>query len=314
MTSVRGRLEAALGAAIRSEPRFRHVQSVVASLHGETVAELYLRGRRRDDRSNVHSVTKGVLATLTGIAIRDRALSLDTPIAELVADAIPADDRRKRLITVEHLLTMTAGLDCRTPYDIDDIADRRQSLLAGPLAAPLTSDPGMEFSYNNGAAHVLGIAVASATGSSLLSFAGQRLFAPLGIEDYRWPTDPEGNVLGWGHLELRPLDLLKLGELYRSGGRFGGRDVLDPGFVAAATRAASLGGPPEGHPYGYLWWIAEDAGYPSYFAGGFAGQYATVVPELGLVVATTGDAAVFIPTSADSRSLVSSVVIPVVRR
>jgi CubicO group peptidase (beta-lactamase class C family) len=83
-------------------------------------------------------------------------------------------------------------------------------------------------------------------------------------------------------------------------------------FVAAATTAHSAGGQPEGVPYGYLWWITEDCGHRSFFAGGYGGQYLTVVPDLALVVVTTGDVDVFTESSRNLRRLVSDVVVPAV--
>jgi CubicO group peptidase (beta-lactamase class C family) len=62
--------------------------------------------------------------------------------------------------------------------------------------------------------------------------------------------------------------------------------------------------------YGYLWWVSEDDVHRSFFAGGFGGQYVTVVPDLALVVVTTGDVDVFIETSRNLRRLVAEVVIP----
>jgi CubicO group peptidase (beta-lactamase class C family) len=298
---ARSSLSEAVEAAVRDVPARRHIQSIVVSLDGELVFERYFRDRRPTDLSNVHSVTKSLLATLVGIALGDGSLTLETTLGE----HFDVEGRKAR-ISVEQLLTMTSGLDAGSPHDIDEIADRGESWVAGPLATPLLAEPGDAFVYNNGAAHVLGVLVARATGMPLARFAEERLFALLGIAEYRWPADPEGNALGHGHLELRPRELVRLGELYLEGGQ----ELLPPSFVAAATTAHSAGGPPEGVPYGYLWWIAEDAGYPSFFAGGYGGQYVTVVPELALVVVTTGDAAVLIETSRNLRRLVAEVVVP----
>ena len=81
-------------------------------------------------------------------------------------------------------------------------------------------------------------------------------------------------------------------------------------FAADAATARKAGGPRENVPYGYLWWIAEDCGYRSFFAGGYGGQYLTVVPELELLIATTGDVDIFIETSRNLRRLVSETVVP----
>jgi CubicO group peptidase (beta-lactamase class C family) len=303
-------LEDAVAAALRSAPELRHLQCVLVTREGEVELEQYFRDRRSTDLSNVHSVTKSVLATLAGIAISRGALRLDTTLSEVFeADVVP-EEERKRSISVEQLLTMTSGLDADTPYDIDDIADRGESWVAGPLAAPLRADPGTRFIYNNGAVHVLGVAIARATGIPLAAFAEEHLFAALGVADYRWPTDPDGAPLGYGHLELRPRDLVCLGQLYLDGGLAGSKRVLPESFVTAATTPHSGGGPPENVPYGYLWWSTEDGGHPSFFAGGYGGQYVTVIPALATVVVTTGDVAVLTRTSGDPRRLVSDVILP----
>src|SRR5207237_444412 len=91
------------------------------------------------------------------------------------------------------------------------------------------AEPGATFIYNNGSAHVLGAVLARVSGMPLRRFAEERLFQPLGIDTYRWPTDPDANPLGYGHLELRPPDLLRLGQLY-----------LDPGRCAPAALRVSI--------------------------------------------------------------------------
>jgi CubicO group peptidase (beta-lactamase class C family) len=297
-------------AALRDVPARRHVQSIVVAVEGEVRLERYFRDRRPTDLSNVHSVTKSIVATLAGVAIGNGSLTLATRLGEVLDAHLFHADERKRDLSVEHLLTMTSGLDAESPYDIDEIADRGESWVAGPLAAPLRAEPGAAFVYNNGAAHVLGVVIARATRTPLARLAEEQLFGPLGISEYRWPTDPDGNPLGHGHLELRPRDLLRLGQLYLDGGRWDGRALLPESFVAAATTARSAGGPPEGVPYGYLWWVTEDCGYPSFFAGGYGGQYVTVVPDLALVVVTTGDVDVFTETSRNLRRLVSEAIVP----
>ena len=296
-------LAAALDAAVRVEPRLRHVQSVLVNVGGDTRAELYFRDRRADDLVNVHSITKSVLSTLVGIAVLDGSFDLDARAADVLG--VRVDDPRKAEITLRHLLTMTSGLDSDGRWDIDEIVNRGESWVEGPMAAPLVADPGTAFAYNNGAVHVLSVALARCVGRPLRELAEERLFAPLGIDDYRWPEDADGNPLGYGHLELRPRDLVSLARLYLDRGR----DLLDADYVASATSAASGGGPPEGTAYGYLWWIAADG----FFGGGFAGQYLYVVPELALVAVTTGDMASWTPNAASARRLIGEVIVQAVR-
>lgn len=300
--------------SLSSVPARRHIQSFVLSRDGEIVLERYFRDRTRSDLSNVHSVTKSFVSTLACLAISDGSLALETPLVEVLGERNAFQtDEQKRTITIEHLLTMTSGLDAKSPHDIDEIADRGESWIDGPLAAPLVARPGEAFTYNNGAAHVLGYAIASAVGMDLPSYAEARLFKRLGIDAYRWPRDPEGHAIGHGHLEIRPLDMLSLGQLYLDRGVLNAQQVLPADLVAEATRPKTPGGSPEEVGYGYLWWIGEEEGIRQFFAGGFGGQYIVVVPDYRVVAVTTGDVDVFIETSRNLRRLFNEVALPVLQ-
>ena len=48
--------------------------------------------------------------------------------------------------------------------------------------------------------------------------------------------------------------------------------------------------PFNGHGYGLGWWMRQAAGHDVYFAWGYGGQYAFIVPSLELTVVTTSDA------------------------
>jgi predicted ATPase/class 3 adenylate cyclase len=90
---------------------------------GEVQLERYFRDRRATDLSSVHSVTKSVVATLAGIAIGDGLLSIETTLGDIFGSDLVQEDERKRDISVEQLLSMTAGLNADSPHDIDEIAD-----------------------------------------------------------------------------------------------------------------------------------------------------------------------------------------------
>src|SRR5262249_34628009 len=140
--------------------------------------------------------------------------------------------------------------------------------------------------------------------------AEARVFGSVGTCAYRWPRDPEGHALGYGHLELRPRDLARLGELYLAGGTAHGNRVVGAGYVEAATTPATPGGPPEGVPYGCLWWVAPRRGRHAYVAAASGGQSVLVVRALALVVAPPADVAVLPSSSASPLRLAEDVVTP----
>lgn len=224
--------------------------NLVVLRNGETVVELG-DGVLRD----TYSVTKSIVSTLVGIAVR-----------------------RGEVATIEPwrpLLTMTAGLQS----EIDEVISLESGWEEALRSLP-AGEPGA-FRYDNGTAHVLGCELARALGASLDTYAEEALFRPLGVDAWEWPHDPEGYAWGFGHLKLRTRDLARIGELWRTGG------LLDPGYRREATRAQTAGGPPEHRPYGFFWWVGG-----GFFGAGHLGQLLWVRGDT-VVASNAGEA--FVP-------------------
>jgi CubicO group peptidase (beta-lactamase class C family) len=301
----------AADACIRSNPDLAHTVNLIVAHHGDVVFERYYRDSGPGVLHTVHSVTKSFISTVVGILAGAGLVGLDAPVSSLVP--APAFDAgpEKGAITVRHLLTMSSGLYGHGWWDIDELAARGVPVVDGALDAPLVGPPGWGFLYNNGASHVLSAIIEAVAGMPTAEVAAARLFMPLGIERWHWPTDPQGLHWGCGDLQLAGRDLLKLGLLYSAGGRWDGAQVIDDAYVAEATSPLLAGGPPEFCAYGLLWWVADRADPPLYFAGGYGGQYVVVVPELDLVVVTLADVdAVAQPKGSALRRLVMETLVP----
>ena len=257
----------ALADAVAPDPQYAQTTNLVVLRDGKLVLERHYGDGTADDLADIYSVTKSIVSTLVGIALgRGELDSLDRAVA---------GER-----TFRHLLTMTGGTEPDGPWEIDEVLARPSGWREFIESAPAVDEPGTRFSYDNAAAHLLGCALADLLGVSLAEYARARLFEPLRIDAFEWPSDPEGYSYGFGHLRLRPRDLARIGELWRRGGD----GIVPPPYVEEATRAHTTGGPPEDEGYGYLWWI----GARSFFGGGYAGQALVVVPGERLVVAATG--------------------------
>lgn len=83
-------------------------RAVLVSHRGELVAERYYFSDA-EERAEVFSVTKSVVATLVGMAVADGDLSLDQTLGELLPRQRAVMDARTRGTTVRHLLTMSSG-------------------------------------------------------------------------------------------------------------------------------------------------------------------------------------------------------------
>jgi CubicO group peptidase (beta-lactamase class C family) len=265
------------------------IDSVMVVRNGYTVLQTVVYPFPENTGHIVHSCAKGITATLIGIAI-DRGLlaGVDVPVVEILADRAPETvDQLKASMTVEDLLTMSTGLDCRDSYlhgyegmvEMQSSDDWTEHVLALPMAAK----PGRRFEYCNGSSLLLSAILSEVTGQPASEFAAEVLFAPLGITDFAWSTDPEGVTIGWGELMLQPPDMAKLGLLYLRDGEWDGGQLVPPEWVAAATTSQiDAGTLADG--YGYQWWIDDDGWF---MAQGFGGQHIIVIPDKDLVVTYT---------------------------
>ncbi|WP_162908010.1 serine hydrolase domain-containing protein [Allorhizocola rhizosphaerae] len=268
---------AELDGELRHRPEFAHTSHLLVMVGGQVVHDAHYHG---PEVADVFSIAKSVVATLAGIAVRDGLLSdLDTPV-ERVLDELAGRPCAGQ--TLRHLLTMTRGSE---PDDIDEVMALPAGWLARIADAPTIAPPGTTFRYDDGAAHLFGAALARLVGMPLADYAARELFAPLGIARWHWPRDPDGLDYGFAHLRLSAHDLAKLGTLWLDGGAWRGRRLMDPAFANEMVAPQSVGGWPEDRQYGYLMWIDEHGP----FAGGWAGQHVTIVPEARAIIVTTGD-------------------------
>jgi CubicO group peptidase (beta-lactamase class C family) len=150
-------------------------------------------------------------------------------------------------------------------------------------------EPGGRMLYSTGNTHILSAILTRATGMSTLAYARTRLFAPMDIELARWTADPQGIYFGGNEMRLRPRELLAFAELYRNGGVHNGIRLVPEAWIAQSWTQRTTS-PYNGHGYGLGWWMRPRRGYDVFFAWGYGGQYAFIVPELALTVVTTSDA------------------------
>jgi CubicO group peptidase (beta-lactamase class C family) len=238
---------------------------------------------------NVKSVSKSVVAALTGAAIdRGEIAGVEATLGDLIPDLIPDDaDPRVAAITVEDLLTLRAGLERTSGEGYGPWVSSRD-WVGYALDRPMVAEPGGRMLYSTGSVHVLGAVLARASGESLLAQARTRLGDPLGIEIPAWTRDPQGFYLGGNEMALSPLALIRFGEMYRLGGTWDGARVLSADWVEASF-APRTRSPFSGLDYGYGWFLGRAGGHRLALARGYGGQVVCVVPDLALTVAITSD-------------------------
>jgi CubicO group peptidase (beta-lactamase class C family) len=277
----------------------KHLHSLLISRNGCLIVEAYWPPYTRERKHYLNSATKVVLSALVGIAVHDGRLREDaTVMSYLPESAAASDDPRRRVITIRHLLTMSSGIAWHQspPDNTSDDMGHSPDWVRFILERPMAADPGTVTNYSNGDSHLLSAALQNAVGETALDFAQTRLFTPLGIQDVAWDHDPQGRSIGSAALQLRPIDMMKIGLLYLGGGRFESRRILDSGWV---ERSLSAHGkmPAKGDPvaYGYYWWLYPERNVAEAWGG--AGQRIAMIRDLKVAVVMTADDANDYPRS-----------------
>lgn len=268
---------------------FDQIHALIISHKGSvTLAEAF-RGPPVDRPVNVKSVSKSIVAALTGAAIdRGEIRGVDQTLGDLVPDMIPsAADPRVTEITLENLITMQAGLERTSGPNYGSWVESR-NWVADALSRPFVDTPGQRMQYSTGSFHVLGAVLARVAKQSLLSLARERIGEPLNIDIPAWTRDPQGYYLGGNEMAISPLAMIRFGELYRRRGVWSGTPVLSKEWIDASfvprTRSRF-----SGLDYGYGWFLGEFGGHRAAIARGYGGQLICVIPSLQLTVAVTSD-------------------------
>ena len=290
------------------------IHSFLLIRNGYLVTEAYFDPYTQTIKHPVYSVTKSVTSILTGIAMQEGYIkSVDQKALDFFPEiAKNVTDENVPNITLEHLLTMSAGYNTTTIPPAELLQQKDASFDTVEYILTYNSvlqKPGTTFFYDSGLPHLMSAIIQETTGISTLEYAQVKLFDPLGITGVTWETDPRGIPLGNTGLRLSPRDMAKLGYLYLNRGRWDGEQIVPARWVDQSTtkhiETTGLMNAAEDDGYGYFWWM--DA-YGGYSAHGFGGQYIFVVPKLNLVaVFTSGLANPDFPTP---RRLMEEYILP----
>ena len=286
---------------------YNNITGVIVLKDGKIQYENYFNGCSRESTIHVYSVTKSIVSILIGIAIdKGYIKSVNQKVLDFFPDYI-VKKREKTIhkITLKDLLTMTA------PY----------KYIIPPYIKYFTSEDMVKFTLNHLGGlgkigkfkytpligpDVLSGILANVTGQSVLDFAMENLFTPLGINidgNIRfnskeeqlafnnatnisgWVVDSCGiNTAGWG-LALSPMDMAKIGQLYLDGGIYNGEQIVSTKWIEESTTEHSRW-KKLNLPYGYLWWINNDI-EDGFAAMGDGGNVIYVNKDRNIVVAIT---------------------------
>ncbi len=266
------------------------VHGLMILRHDKVVAEHWWAPYGPQYPHAMYSATKSFTGAAIGFAVQEGLLKVSDKVQDFFPDLMPENPAPElSRLTVEHLLTMSAG-HARTQYPGSG-TDQVRSFLAMDYA----HEPGTSFAYNITCSHMLSNIITRVTGLTLYEYLKPRLFDPLGIRDVVWEMDLDGRNMGNGGMHSKTSDLAKFGIFLKNKGRWNGEQLLDPAWVEAMTTPHIFQRPElseeentkddGGQGYGYQVWMGR---HNSYRAIGGQNQLIMVIPEYDLVVASNG--------------------------
>ena len=255
---------------------YKNIAGITVLKDGKIEYENYFNGCNSESTIHVYSVTKSIVSILIGIAVdKGYIKSIDQKVLEFFPDYIVK--KREKTIqntTLKNLLTMTAPYKYIIPpyikyFTSNDMVNFSLDYLGG-----LGKIGKFKYTPLIGPDILSGILV-NVTGQSVLDFARENLFSPLGInidenitfnsKDEQlafnkatnisgWVVDKTGtNTAGWG-LTLTARDMAKIGQLYLNKGIYNEKEIVSRKWIEESTKEHSRW-KKLNLPYGYLWWI-----------------------------------------------------------
>jgi len=301
--------------------KYDEVHSMLIYKDSKLVFEEYFQGHRYKwdsenhhgewinwDKSTPHgvkSVSKSITSLCVGIAIDKGFIeSVDQSIFDYLPNHQHLKTNGKEKITIEHLLTMTSGLEWTDlgseSNDIVSIWYQDKDPITFILEKPLIHNPRTTFNYSGGNTIILGEIIKNASHIGLDKFSVENIFKPLEIDSANWTLRFDNGVIeSGGGLEMAPRDMVKIGATYLNNGIYNDTQIISKQWIEKSSSPYSnntnidIAGHASGiHDYSYSWWLksytksGEEINI--YHAVGWGGQEIIILPQLNTVVVFTG--------------------------
>lgn len=276
-----------------------HTSALLVLEKGQVCYENYWLTGGREVQWLSMSVAKSFISALVGIAISEGKIShLDDPISDYVEGL---RNSAYDGVSIKQVLQMSSGARWREDYADPESEISRMSLAFAPggsldsFMSTMVREypPGTVCQYSSGDTQALGMLLRAATGDTVANYMQEKLCEPLGMESPGyWVTDSQGVEAAFAGTLLTARDFARIGELYRMGGAWGGKQIVPAAYVAESISSDSshlapgqpfVGGHRFPLGYGYQWWYP--AGNRGEFSAiGVYNQYVYVDPSRDVVI------------------------------
>ena len=249
--------------------------------------------------THMYSTTKPISTLVLGHAVLEGKISVDDTVGKYFPNM---GDEAHRAITIKQLLTHTSGILKNWPTDINtEIPDNVKHFFNLPIVHP----PGTWYEYSQISPNMMNAITEKAVGEDFQTYAQRVLFDKVGIlpGTWVWKKDRAGHTYGFSELYMRPIDMIRIGQLIINGGVYRGERVVSEQWIKdMGTGTAQNPG------FGYNTWVnaapwywtiainnrqkrdrplIASAPHDLTYTWGWRGRHIFTMPNLGLTVTTT---------------------------
>jgi CubicO group peptidase (beta-lactamase class C family) len=264
----------------------KNTKSFMILVDGRIVMESYFNGHNATATWEWNSAGKTLVSATTGIAEQEGLLNINNKASDYLGTewtSMPLE--KENLITVKHLLTMTAGNDDTKEYVI------KQNLT-------YVADAGSRWAYSNIFQKLTDV-VATASNKPFETYFNEKIKNKIGMDGF-WNF---GTIYTIYYSTTR--SMARFGLLALNKGKWNNEQIINESFFNAAINSSQEINP----SYGYLWWLNDKTKYmvpgirkifqgslvpnapdDMYAAMGASDQRIYVIPSKNMVVIRMGDA------------------------
>ena len=248
------------GALLGPMPKIRAATNGMVIRHGYLVAQF-------GDTAAVdptYSVAKSLLATVAGIAVRERKIGeLDERVAVRVTDGGYGGEHNAAVTWRHHLQQQSEWSGSLWGKSHDFVG--KEQFGQGARKPRALQAPGGHYEYNDVRINRLALSLLRVFGRAVPDVLRDEVMTPIGASaTWRWiaydnafveldgvrvPSVSGGTRWGGG-VWISTSDLARFGYLWLRGGAWGDRQILPPDYVKAALQPSK-----HGPDYGFLWWL-----------------------------------------------------------
>ena len=282
--------------------RFKDIASIVVIKNGKLLLEEYFNGAERASLHNPRSVGKTFASTMTGIAIEEGHLKNENQTLNEFYDLKKYKNysKVKEEVSIKNLLTMSSAFEGSD--ESMDSPGNEEYMYPTDNWVKFTLDLKMDNNKTNGkqwdyftaGCVVLGDILHQKVPGGLEAYTTEKLFKPLGINEFQWQYTPQNVANTAGGLQLRAVDFAKYGQLYKNRGAWNGQQIITENWVNKSfTKHQKLAFWDEGD-YGYLFWnkkyIVDNQEHETFYCTGNGGNKIFVFTDQPLVIVVTATA------------------------